>query len=110
MSQKLKVMSEEQLINDLIQRDYPDVAMTALLCLERVEAQRSKPGYENARHWGHGPHHRELQRLGLAVIGKPQPATMCRPVDLTDLGRKVAKRISEEMDIGGRIVCRLPPA
>lgn len=74
---------------DLHARAYPDVSATALLALRRVERLRRHPGYERARHWGVGPHHEELQRLGLATFGDPD-STNARPVDMTDDGRIVA--------------------
>lgn len=75
---------------ELHTRTYPDVAATALLLLRSVERLRRHDGYENARQWGHGPHHEELRRLGLVTLGKPQRHSCVHPVDLTDDGRIVA--------------------
>jgi hypothetical protein len=80
---------------DLNSKPYPNVSACALLGLRRVEQLRSKPGYERARHWGHGPADEELQKLGLAIIGEPEFTLGARPVDMTDLGRAVAEALEE---------------
>jgi hypothetical protein len=51
----------QDVVIDLHTRQYPDVAATALRHLRRYKT----------RHWGVGPHHEELRRLGLVTFGTP---------------------------------------
>jgi len=86
-------MTDQDLAQEIYRRSYPDVTACALLGLLRLADMRSKPGYLSFRHWGVGPHHRELANLGLVTIGRPEYRGGARPVDLTARGRRVAVHI-----------------